>query len=124
MIEAKMYPIAMLIHVANVELGLAWYQQAFPAAKPIYHADSDFTVLELDGFSLEIVQADEEVGSGKSGTVLYWSVTDLELSLGHFLSLGAKLYRGPIAIEHGAVMCQLEDPFGNLIGLRSRTLPP
>ncbi len=45
--------------------------------------------------------------------------TGLETSLQHFQSLGAKLYRGPMAIENGLVMCQLEDPFGNLIGLRS-----
>ncbi|EKA7375353.1 glyoxalase/bleomycin resistance/dioxygenase family protein [Vibrio parahaemolyticus] len=114
-----MKPIAILIHVPNVEKGLAWYQNAFPSAKPIYHPDSDFTVLELEGFSIEIVQADSKVGVGKNGTVLYWSVVELETSLQHFQSLGAKLYRGPMAIENGLIMCQLEDPFGNLIGLRS-----
>ncbi|WPC73042.1 VOC family protein [Vibrio porteresiae] len=114
-----MNPIAILIHVPNVEQGLAWYQKAFPSANPIYYSDSDFTVLDLDGFSLEIVQADEKVGTGKYGTVLYWSVLELEASLKHFESLGAKLYHGPMAIENGLVMCQLEDPFGNLIGLRS-----
>ncbi|TXM07127.1 glyoxalase/bleomycin resistance/dioxygenase family protein, partial [Vibrio parahaemolyticus] len=28
-----MKPIAILIHVPNVEKGLAWYQNAFPSAK-------------------------------------------------------------------------------------------
>ncbi|TON19297.1 glyoxalase/bleomycin resistance/dioxygenase family protein, partial [Vibrio parahaemolyticus] len=37
-----MKPIAILIHVPNVEKGLAWYQNTFPSAKPIYHPDSDF----------------------------------------------------------------------------------
>ncbi|WP_104403329.1 VOC family protein [Vibrio penaeicida] len=113
-----MSPIAILIHVPAVEKGLDWYQKAFPSATPTYHSDSDFTVLEIDGFSLEIVQADEKVGAGKYGTVLYWSVENLEGTLKHFESLGAKLYRGPMAIENGLVMCQVEDPFGNLIGLR------
>ncbi|MEZ8336060.1 glyoxalase/bleomycin resistance/dioxygenase family protein, partial [Vibrio splendidus] len=30
-------------------------------------------------------------------------------------------YRGPMAIENGLFMCQIEDPFGNLIGLRGAT---
>jgi len=32
--------------------------------------------------------------------------------------LGASLYRGPMPIEDGLGMCQLADPFGNLLGLR------
>ncbi len=34
-------------------------------------------------------------------------------------ALGAKLYRGPLDIEDNQVICQLMDPFGNLIGLRA-----
>jgi len=64
--------------------------------------------------------ADEKVSSGKSGTVLYWSVDHLTGSLERFYSLGAKLYRGPMDIEDGLSMCQVEDPFGNLIGLRGK----
>ncbi|HHE0547418.1 TPA: glyoxalase/bleomycin resistance/dioxygenase family protein [Vibrio parahaemolyticus] len=82
-----MTPSAILVHVPDVAKGLEWYKKAFPEAVPIYHPDFDFTVLDLNGFSLEIVQADEKVGTGKNG-----------------LS-----------------MCQVEDPFGNLIGLRGTT---
>ncbi|TQP19207.1 MULTISPECIES: glyoxalase/bleomycin resistance/dioxygenase family protein [Vibrio] len=115
-----MTPAAVLIHVPNVEQGLSWYQKAFSDAKPVYHSDFDFTVLDLNGFSIEIVQADEKVGSGKNGTVLYWSVNNLSKSLACFEALGAKLYRGPMEIENGLSMCQVEDPFGNLIGLRGK----
>jgi predicted enzyme related to lactoylglutathione lyase len=113
-------PTAVLIHVPDVKLGLEWYQQAFPAATQVYHSEFDFTVLDLNGFSIEIVQADEEVGSGKKGTVLYWSVTNLPKSLAYIEALGGKLYRGPIEMENGLSMCQVEDPFGNLIGLRGK----
>lgn len=117
-VEAHLNPIAVLIHVPDVELGLEWYRKAFPVATLIYHPSSAFTALELEGFSLEIVQADEKVGAGKKGTVVYWSVDDFQQALRHFQSLGATLYRGPMAIENGLIMCQIEDPFGNLIGLR------
>ncbi|MDX8425330.1 VOC family protein, partial [Vibrio parahaemolyticus] len=41
--------------------------------------------------------------------------------LSRFEAIGASLYRGPMEIENGLSMCQLEDPFGNLIGLRGAT---
>ncbi|MBY8074045.1 glyoxalase/bleomycin resistance/dioxygenase family protein [Vibrio fluvialis] len=113
-----MAPSAVLIHVPDVQAGLAWYQKAFPQAMPVFLDEFDFTILDMQGFSIEIVQADEKVSTGKSGSVLYWWVSDFEETLAHFLSLGAKLYRGPLNIESGMVMCQVEDPIGNLIGLR------
>lgn len=121
-----MKPSALLIHVPDVVAGLAWYQQAFPEATKIYLPEYDFTVLDLQGFYLEIVQADNKVGSGhgsgNKGTVLYWSVPAFETAVQHFIVLGAQLYRGPMAIEAGMVMCQLEDPFGNLLGLRGPSI--
>ena len=113
-----MNPIAILIHVPSVEEGLCWYKKAFPDAVAIYHPDSDFTVLDINGFSIEIVKADKKVGFGKKGTVLYWSVDNFDKALMRFQSIGAKLYRGPMEIEDGLIMCQVEDPFGNLIGIR------
>lgn len=114
-------PIAVLVHVPDVPLGLTWYQKAFPMAESKYLAEFEFTVLNINGFSLEIVQADEKVGSGKKGTVLYWSVESINESLEHFIALGATLYRGPLKIENGLTICQVEDPFGNLIGLRGKS---
>lgn len=116
-----MTPVAVLVYVPDVEVGLQWYQQAFPEAVPMHLPDFDFTVLDVDGFSIEIVQSDDKVSEGKKGTVLYWSVRDLSVELSRFEALGASLYRGPMEIENGLSMCQLEDPFGNLIGLRGAT---
>jgi predicted enzyme related to lactoylglutathione lyase len=119
-----MNPSAVLVHVPDVTEGLEWYKQAFPNAVSVYYPEFDFTVLDLNGFSLEIVQADEKVCSGKSGTVLYWSVASLPVALAHFEALGAHLYRGPMDIENGLSVCQVEDPFGNLIGIRGATTYP
>lgn len=113
-----MEPIALLVHVNDVKAGLNWYKKAFPESRTVYVEEFDFTILDINGFLLEIVQADEKVASGKFGTVMYWSVAKLEHAIDYLESLGAVLYRGPIAIEDGLGMCQLEDPFGNLIGLR------
>ena len=115
-----MNPIAVLIHVSDVQLGFEWYKTAFPAAVEDKLEGCPLSVLRFNGFSIEIVLADEKVSSGKRGTVLYWSVDHLTDSLERFYSLGAKLYRGPMDIEDGLSMCQVEDPFGNLIGLRGK----
>jgi len=48
----------------------------------------------VNGFHLEVVQADDKVGEGNQGTVLYWSVPLLKVAIKHFNQLGAKLFRG------------------------------
>ncbi len=111
-----MKPIANLIHVDDVEQGLEWYKKAFPDS--VKKTVDGFTFLDVDGFSLEIVAADRKVGSGKSGSVTYWEVANLNSEIRRFELLGSTLYRGPMAIGNGLGMCQVTDPFGNLIGLR------
>ncbi|RSD31682.1 VOC family protein [Vibrio pectenicida] len=111
-------PVALLVHVPDVSQGFKWYQKAFPFASSRYLPEFDFTVLDIEGFSLELVQADDKVPSGKSGIVLYWSVENLRESMDFLHSIGATLYRGPMEIKGGISICQMEDPFGNLIGLR------
>lgn len=109
---------AVMVHVSDVSAALAWYQRAFVRAVPISLAEPAFDCLSLEGVNIEIVPADDKVSSGASGSVVYWRVPALEAALAHLQSLGATLYRGPMAIEDGQAMCQLRDPWGNCIGLR------
>jgi predicted enzyme related to lactoylglutathione lyase len=109
---------AVLIHVADWREGLAWYSRAFPGARSIGPLADGWACLEVDGVQVEIVPADQKVASGAAGTVVYWSVPDLDARVAHLRSIGAELYRGPMAIEAGLFMCQFKDPFGNLLGLR------
>lgn len=111
-----MKPVANMIHVENVALAMSWYKKAFPLA--VERKIGGFLYLDLNGFSLELVAADEKVGSGKFGSVTYWEVEDLESEISRFKDLGSLVYRGPMSIEFGLGMCQVTDPFGNLIGLR------
>lgn len=113
-----MKPFSLLIPVPDVPKGLAWYQKAFPMAEAIYLPEFDFTLLQIDDFQIEIVQADQKVQSGHEGVVLYWYVENLMAMIQHLEALGATLYRGPLAIENNLQMCQFRDPFGNLIGLK------
>lgn len=115
----QVQPIAaVMIHVSSVPEALNWYQQLFPNAQRQRLAADNFEYLSLDGISLEFVHADEKVSSGPAGSVVYWFVPKLNLALAHAQIIGAKLYRGPLQIENGYAICQLQDPWGNCIGLR------
>lgn len=109
---------AVLIHVADVPAGIAWYTRAFPEAIRKRLDEVDFEYLQLGSIQIEIVPADAKVASGAAGSVVYWQVPDFDAALEHMLSIGATLYRGPIQIEDSQRMCQVRDPWGNCIGLR------
>lgn len=107
-----------MVHVANVSAGLEWYERAFPGARRVRIAAPAFECLAIGAVRIELVPSDNKVISGAAGSVVYWAVTDFSLALDHFINLGASLYRGPMQIENGLVMCQVQDPWGNCIGLR------
>jgi len=109
---------AVMIHVSDVEQGISWYEKAFPLAKRERSAMHDFEFLQLESLQLEIVPADEKVTSGPSGTVICWQVTSVADEVERLRLLGATLYRGPMRIEANLSMCQVQDPWGNCIGLR------
>ncbi|RYD41717.1 MAG: glyoxalase/bleomycin resistance/dioxygenase family protein [Verrucomicrobiaceae bacterium] len=113
-------PIAgVLVHVADISEGLAWYERAFPhAARRRIDEPLPIEYLAIGDVMLEIVPADKKVASGAAGSVVYWRVEHFEAAVAHFESLGAPLYRGPLAIENGQQMGQVRDPWGNCIGLR------
>jgi predicted enzyme related to lactoylglutathione lyase len=107
-----------MVHVADVEAALDWYRRAFPTAVRSRTKFENFEFLSVDGVQLEFVPADEKVQSGACGSVVYWNVPDFEAVLARLRDMDAKLYRGPMVIEEGLCMCQVQDPWGNCIGLR------
>jgi predicted enzyme related to lactoylglutathione lyase len=113
--------VAVMIHVPNPEQGLAWYEQAFPLATRQKSMENDFEFLRIGSVQIELVQADEKVSSGPSGTVVYWQVASIAEEVKRLEVLGGKLYRGPLSIEDSLSMCQVQDPWGNCIGLRGPT---
>jgi len=117
---------AIMVHVTNVHDALAWYHRAFPGAVRRRLGIPEFEILFVGDVQLEFVPADTKVSSGPCGTVVYWQVPSFEETLEHFQSLGARLYRGPMQIEGGQLMCQVQDPWGNCIGLRgpAKVQPP
>ena len=81
-------------------------------------AEPEFEYLLVGSTRIEVVPSDSKVSSGPSGSVVYWRVAQFEEALAHFQGIGATLYRGPMRIEGGELMCQVQDPWGNCVGLR------
>jgi hypothetical protein len=86
---------AIMIHAPDWQIGIDWYELAFPDASRHQVAEDDFEYLVVDGVALEVVRSDSKVSSG------------------------ATLFRGPMDIGNGQRMCQVKDPFGNPIGIRT-----
>jgi predicted enzyme related to lactoylglutathione lyase len=112
---------AVMVHAPEPAEALAWYERVFPAAKRAFLKDFKFTYLQVGALRLEFVASDEKVKTGPAGTVVYWEVEDLEGVLGALQALGATLYRGPMAIESDQFMCQVQDPWGNCVGIRGHS---
>ena len=110
--------IAVMVHVADVEAALAWYRRAFPQAALCRTDEEAFEYLCLGGVNLEFVPSDGKVSSGPCGSVVYWRMSDFDAMLQHLQSIGGRLYRGPIPIEGSLTTCQVQDPWGNCIGIR------
>lgn len=111
--------MAVMMHSADPDAARAWYQRLWPDACPVHLTEPQvFDLLLHEGVQLEFVPADAKVASGKAGSVVYWPVEDFDAVRARAESLGAVIYRGPMAIDDGRRMAQFVDPFGNLFGLR------
>jgi uncharacterized protein len=109
---------AIMIHVPNIIEAMAWYERVFPNAQRSSTDEEKFEFLQVGEVRLELVLADQKVSSGPSGSVVYWQFPQFEEAFQRFQAAGAKLYRGPLSIEDGQLMCQVQDPWSNCIGIR------
>ena len=59
--------------------------------------------------------------AGTAGSVSYWDVDDVDAVVAHCVSRRGVAHRGPKTVFTGERLCQVLDPFGNLIGFRQPT---
>jgi predicted enzyme related to lactoylglutathione lyase len=111
----------VMIHVSDTIEALAWYERVFPNAQRSSVDNEEFEFLLVGQVRLELVLADHKVSSGPGGSVVYWQFPNFEEAFERFHAAGAKLYRGPMSIEEGQLMCQMQDPWSNCIGLRGQS---
>jgi predicted enzyme related to lactoylglutathione lyase len=71
----------------------------------------------LGGSRLTLHSIDDFNAGGPAGCVAYWDVSDVDAVAADWIGHGAVAHRGPKTIATGERLCQLLDPFGNLIGI-------
>jgi catechol 2,3-dioxygenase-like lactoylglutathione lyase family enzyme len=104
--------------VADLQQSRDWYAAVLGA--PPAEDLADFVRFEVHGFNLCLHRADEKSPLSTGGEVAYWEVDDFDAAVQHFLAHGGALHRGPICAIGDLWICQIRDPFGNVIGLEGR----
>ena len=105
----------MYLFVENIQASKNWYQKVFNQ-KPIIDLDN-FVEFRLGSSGLCLHLADVKSPLTAGGSVGYWKVTDFKKTIKLFTQFGGSVYRGPLQLPTSESICQIKDPFGNVIGL-------
>lgn len=104
-------------HKAAVE----WYSELL-GIKP-YFEQPGYAEFRVGDYQTEIGIIDRNYAphlkfpDGPSGTVVYWHVDNVEDTLEHVVSSGAKQLEAPKDRGNGFVTASVVDPFGNILGI-------
>ncbi|MCD2191827.1 VOC family protein [Actinomycetospora endophytica] len=112
--------VNVFLFVDDLETATAWYAARL-GRQPVATQDQ-LAMFELGERSaparLTVHRSDEYNEPGLQGTVAYWDVEDVDAFVAEWTRNGAVAHRGPKTVFTGERLCQLRDPFGNLIGIR------
>lgn len=98
--------------VADLEQGKVWYGSVFGVAP---YFDQPFYVgYAIGGFELGLVPDGQP---GAAGCQAYWGVDDIEADVARIVALGASIHSAIQDVGEGIKVAQLNDPFGNVLGL-------
>ncbi|HEU4324108.1 MAG TPA: VOC family protein [Roseiflexaceae bacterium] len=109
--------IELMYFVEDREAAARWYADLFGAPVATLDTAPGALFIRVGGQEVWFHQADRKVPAGAAGQVAYWRVDDFDAALARAENGGGALYRGPLDRLDGFWMCQVRDPFGNLIGL-------
>ena len=108
--------IDVFCFVDDLEAAVAWYTERLGSSPTL--TAPQLARFDLGGSRLTVHLADEFNTGGPAGCVAYWDVEDVDQVTADWVGAGAIAHRGPKTIMTGERLCQLLDPFGNLIGIR------
>jgi predicted enzyme related to lactoylglutathione lyase len=104
--------------VEDLEAATEWYGQLL-GRDPSETRPQQLASFTIGSARLTLhAQDDYNANAGTRGTVAYWDVADVDAAVADCIGRGAVAHRGPVTIFTGERLCQVRDPFGNLLGLR------
>jgi len=108
--------------VTDLDAATTWYAERLGTSPALTAVQ--LNRFDLGGCSLTLHTIDEFNNGGPAGCVAYWDVADVDAVVAEWTEHGAVAHRGPKTIMTGERLCQLLDPFGNLIGVRQAPAGP
>lgn len=102
--------------VPDLVAATAWYTDRLGVAPTL--TARQLARFDLGGGRLTVHTIDDFNDGGPGGCVAYWDVPDVDRLTEEWVAHGAVAHRGPKTIMTGERLCQLLDPFGNLVGVR------
>ncbi len=117
---------ATVLHVADVERALTFYEQAFGLQRRFVDDRIVYAELETGATTLALTQRDFAVeqsgptlpsgpGDPPSPCELAFAVADVEAGVAQALAAGATLVRAPVTKYWGQVIAHVQDPDGHLL---------
>lgn len=108
--------ITNLMFVASIKESRDFYSKLFQCEP--FEEDDHFCSFKFGETYFNLHPSDELSPISKGGSVGYLHVEDFNEFIDKARQLEMKIYRGPLEVkETGTTICQLEDPFGNVIGI-------
>ncbi|AUD06377.1 VOC family protein [Spirosoma pollinicola] len=113
MAETKLLGLRSVIYAApDLNRAKSWYAQAL-GIEPYF--DQPFYVgFNVGGYELGL---DPNLPLAEGSTITYWGIEDIEVSVQHFLDLGASIHAQIQHVGDDIHIAALKDPFGNVVGL-------
>lgn len=106
-----------LLFVSNIEKSKNYYAQ-FLDLSPVEEL-TDFASFQIGDQFINLHLADAKSPLSTGGCVCYLSVNNLEYWIKRATDIGGVIWRGPLKVNDNSTICQILDPFGNVIGLES-----
>ena len=107
--------VSVVYFVKDPQAAASWYATHLFSGVSV-HQESGFCWLDSGTIEVGFHPSDEKNPAG-GGAVVYWQVENFDESRDAMLRAGCEPWRGPLVISQKRVICQLRDPFRNIIGL-------
>lgn len=114
---AESTPIrAVMFFVDSPRNAGQWYADHVGGGAPL-HVDGDFAWFEVGTLEVGFHPSDDDLNPRGASQVVYWQTDDVEAARQRLLSAGCAPHRGPLTVSPDRQICQVLDPFGNVLGL-------
>ncbi len=81
--------------------------------------EAGFSCVQVGGVEVGFHPAEDGKNPPGGGSVVYWRVENFLSTREALLAAGCEPWRGPLRLTPTRIICQLRDPFRNIIGLES-----